>query len=305
VLCSVCGCSAVLSFHIETYPVFQCRACQHRFTRLERPLDEHLATTYSDAYFTGGGAGYPSYLDAAPVLAKQGKYYCELLARFGVTSGHVLDVGCAAGLLLEQFVRCGWQGLGLEPNATLAAFGRSELGLDIINASIEEFGGSVPAGPFTLVLMIQVLAHLADPRSAFAKAVSKLQEGGHVLIETWDHQSRTARLFGRRWHEYSPPSVLQWFCRRSLLHLLVDHGLRVLAWGRPNKRLQWRHAQSLVEYKLPRIPRRVFKTLAAAAPGNLEIPYPGDDVLWVIAQKPPDQGAPRPASPPPVAGPEG
>ncbi len=288
-LCSVCGSSTTtLRFHLEQYPVFDCGTCRHRFTQLERPLAEHLATTYSDAYFTQGGAGYPSYLDAAPIHTKHAQGYLELLAHLGITGGSVLDVGCAAGFHLHQFVRQGWHGLGVEPNPTLAGFAKGELGLQVVDVSIERLGELAPAArPFTLILMIQVLAHFVEPRKAFANAVARLQEGGHVLIETWDYRSLTARLFGRLWHEYSPPSVLQWFCRQSLLRLFQDHGLVAVAWGRPKKRLHWRHAQSLVEYKLPAAPRRLFRRLTSWVPSRIEIPYPGDDLLWVIARKPP------------------
>ena len=99
-------------------------------------------------------------------------------------------------------------GVGLEPNGAMTDFGREDLGLDMRQGTLESFDSSEK---FDLVSMIQVVAHFYDPRAAFEKAAGLLDENGCLLIETWDRESVSARVFGKNWHEYSPPSVLHWF----------------------------------------------------------------------------------------------
>ena len=92
---------------------------------------------------------------------------------------------------------------------------------------MESFRGD--DGPYDLVVMLQVIAHLVDPLATGRRIAELLRPDGLWLVETWDRESRTARLFGRRWHEYSPPSVLHWFSRRGRAagHEGSSHGVLI------------------------------------------------------------------------------
>lgn len=58
-----------------------------------------------------------------------------------------------------------------------------------------------------------------------------------------------ARLFGKNWHEYSPPSVLHWFSKRGLIRLADRAGFEPIAQGRPSKWIDAGHAKSLLQFK--------------------------------------------------------
>lgn len=94
--------------------------------------------------------------------------------------------------------------MGVEPNAAIGEHARAEFGLDVRTSSLEAFATDEPVD---LVAMIQVLPHLWDLRRGLDAAAVATKPGGYWLIETCDRSSLTARLFGTRWHEYSPPSV--------------------------------------------------------------------------------------------------
>src|SRR5205085_11122433 len=102
---------------------------------------------------------------------------------------------------------------------------------------------------FDLVLMLQVLPHFVDPAAALQKAARLVRPGGHLLIETWDRESWTARLSGRRWHEYSPPSVLHWFSRGGVARLASAAGFEEVAIGRPSKWIAAAHTKSGLRHK--------------------------------------------------------
>lgn len=263
------------------YGILDCQSCGFRFADLAAPVS-HTRETYGDGYFQGGGAGYSDYLGEAQLLREHGRWYARRLARF-IPTGTMLDVGAAAGFVLQGFLDGGWQGEGLEPNAAMAAYARRELGLHVQVGDLESLAAD---RQFDLVSMIQVVAHFADVRQALSAAAKSTRPGGHWLIETWNKDSLTARLFGRHWHEYSPPSVLRWFAPQTLAALAGQFGFREVARGRPSKWLNGGHAKSLLQYKLTGLP---LGKLAAAPlkllPQRLSLPYPGDDLFWMLLKK--------------------
>lgn len=279
--CPVCQHASQVAFAAHGYDIRDCQACGHRFAELTAS-PQHTRDFYGDGYFQGGGAGYSDYVGEARILRQHGRWYARRLARL-IPRGTMLDVGAAAGFVLQGFLDGGWQGEGLEPNAAMAAYARRELGLNVRAGDLESLTDD---RQFDLVSMIQVVAHFADIRQALSAAAKVTKPGGHWLVETWNKDSLTARLFGRHWHEYSPPTVLRWFTPKTLKALAGQFGFREVARGRPSKWINGGHAKSLLQYKLAALP---LGRLAAAPlhvlPEHLPLPYPGDDLFWMLLKK--------------------
>ncbi|HRO60952.1 MAG TPA: hypothetical protein PK177_17595, partial [Burkholderiaceae bacterium] len=96
--CPVCRSPARRMFDVDGYTILCCPACSHQFTAFCAKPD-HVASTYGDAYFFGGGAGYPDYLAEATIRRDAGRRYATLLEPY-LVPGTVLDVGSAAGFVL-------------------------------------------------------------------------------------------------------------------------------------------------------------------------------------------------------------
>jgi len=144
-----------LLFEKKGYPILECTTCGHRF--IEIPDHEHhLSTIYSDDYFFEGKDGYPNYLNKENILYKQGLRYAKLIARY-TTPGKVLDIGSAAGFILKGFRDSVWICHGIEPNETMASFGRNNLNMDIKTGTIEALETDER---FDLINMIQVIGHV-------------------------------------------------------------------------------------------------------------------------------------------------
>ncbi len=279
--CPLCDGGSSRAFQAHGYWVRDCARCGHRFAELEAHPG-HVSAIYGDAYFSGGGAGYPNYPSEGRNLRRAGRRYGELAAHYAGASGTVLDVGAAAGFILQGFRDAGWTGLGVEPNATMARFAREELSLEIFEGSLEELD---TARRFDLVSLIQVIAHLHDPRAALEGLATVVKPGGLLLVETWRRDSLTARLFGRLWHEYSPPSVLHWFTRRGLIELAAGFGFEPVAQGRPAKWISAAHAAALIEFKLKGSSAGRLLARAVAGPRGLLLPYPAEDLMWVLFRR--------------------
>ena len=278
--CPLCQGPMLRLFIRHGYWISGCVDCGHRAAEI-KPSADHVSRIYADNYFYGGGAGYADYASEAKLLRAHGRRYADLLSRY-MPPGKVLDVGAAGGFVLEGLMEKGWTGAALEPNACMAASARQRLGIDVWNTTLEEFRSPQQ---FDLIIMIQVIAHFVRPQDALAAATAVTRPGGFWLIETWDRDSWMARLFGKRWHEYSPPSVLHWFSKPGLRQLAGQFGFRDLAHGRPAKRLNAGHAKSLLEYKLRR--GKLGKLVAPAlrlVPDDLSLPYPSFDLFWSLFQ---------------------
>lgn len=261
--------------HKNGIPILKCTNCEHVYAR---PIADHIDNIYNDAYFFGGNDGYPNYLEERALLERRGRRYARLLRKY-TEPGRMLDIGSAAGFILNGFQDSGWTGTGIEPNFGMAQHGASELGLDIRHGTLEDHDFAVNS--FDLVTMIQVVAHIADPLRTFQTIASILKPGGLLLIETWNQESLTARLMRHHWHEYSPPSVLHWFTPARLTRELSRMGMSPVAHGRMLKWLSLRHAVSLVAHI---VGSQRLAAAAARAP-SMALPYPSEDLFWLVGAK--------------------
>jgi len=281
--CAICCGRCDQRFQKHGYWISECRECGHRAADVGA-VDgaTHVATIYGDDYFAGGGDGYPDYVAEASLLRAHGQRYGKLLSSY-MPPGSLLDVGAAAGFLLQGFIDSGWQGMGLEPNAQMVAHGRDRLQLALVAGALETFDH---ATQFDLITMIQVIAHFHDLRAALGRAATLTKPSGYWLIESWNRASLPARLLGPAWHEYSPPSVLHWFSPADLIRLAAVYGFQPVASGRPEKWLNAGHAASLLRYKTQQWPGAVlFDRAMALVPSELALPYPALDLFWLLLQK--------------------
>ena len=280
--CPLCNGSSRKLFRKSEHWIRECELCGHRYAKLE-PAEDHIELVYDDDYFMGDGAGYPDYLADGGLLVSHGKRYARLLSRH-MEPGSVLDVGAAAGFILKGLVEEGWSGAGIEPNRTMAEHARTQLGLTVEATALEDFRSD---DPFDLITMIQVISHFRDPREVLNIALGMTKPGGYWLIESWNRESWTARVFGKAWHEYNPPSVLHWFSIESLRVLVQDFGLREVAHGRPTKWISPSHAKLIAHSEQG---ENVFGKLIGGAtkliPERFLLPYMLDDVFWALYRKP-------------------
>ena len=117
--CPLCGDVSARLFEKYGHGIARCHDCGHRFAQIT-VSEAHIDSVYGDDYFQGGGAGYRDYLSESRLLRAHGRRYGRLLKRFA-PAGEVLDVGAAAGFLLQGLLDEGWQGEGLEPNDRMAS----------------------------------------------------------------------------------------------------------------------------------------------------------------------------------------
>ena len=156
----------------------------------------------------------------------------ELLA----PRGRVLDLGCASGGLLALLRPHASHLAGLELSAT-AAKAAAEVADEVVQGALEDPGLPFAQGSFDLVILADVLEHLADPGAALRRATTWCKPGGAVLVSVPNvaHWRARLTLARGRWPAEDSgtfdSSHLRWFTRASVSKLLADAGLQDVELG--------------------------------------------------------------------------
>lgn len=184
--CVLCGSVANLALVVRGFNIAQCSSCGHQF--LPSPISQdHVARTYSDAYFFGGGAGYTNYLEQQSLLEKRGAEYAKIVEKHLGRKGKVFDVGAAAGFLMQGWLNQDWVATGIEPNLCMVQHGQ-ERGLELHHGVFEDAPAWAKES-YDCVSMVQVISHLPSPIDALRLAYKMLKPNGILLVETWDRKS--------------------------------------------------------------------------------------------------------------------
>jgi len=278
---NTCAEEKVVLFTKKGYQISECKTCGHRFTLL-KDTENHLEKVYADEYFFEGKSGYPNYLEEKEILIKAGKRYASIIGKF-MQPGKILDIGCAAGFILKGFEQAGWKCYGVEPNETMASYGREQFNLDIRTGGIESFD---TGEKFDLITMIEVIGVLSDLDKSMKSISDMLNSGGLALIESMDMKSITARILGKGWHEYCPPSVLHWFSDKTLTQLFNYYGFELIDKGHPVKRISIKHAVAVLEENSPNIffKKEIFGFISRNF-WKYTVLYPPLDMKWYLFRK--------------------
>ena len=279
--CTLCeSIDTEVAFLKNKYSIIKCNNCNHLFTGIEL-TPENVDVIYSDDYFFGGGHGYDDYTLQKDMLIGRGEYYADKIKKY-MDPGKMLDVGSAAGFILKGFENKGWQGTGIEPNAAMAEYGRTVVGLNIRKGILDSVQLEKK---FDLIIIIQVIGQINNLKNSIIKMSDYLKPGGHILIETWNKDSITAKIFGKHWHEFSPPSTLNYFSKKTLKKLMCQHNFSPVSQGTPKKDIYSSHAKSFLKHKLLKSGNlKWLAGIASLIPGNIIIPYPSEDLFWVLFQ---------------------
>ncbi|HRJ64126.1 MAG TPA: bifunctional 2-polyprenyl-6-hydroxyphenol methylase/3-demethylubiquinol 3-O-methyltransferase UbiG [Brevundimonas sp.] len=121
----------------------------------------------------------------------------------------LLDVGCGGGLIAEPMRRMGFEVTAVDASAENIGTARAhaeQQGLDITYraATVEQLEAE-GAGPFDVVLTMEVIEHVADPE-AFIRACSRLVKPGGMMIVATLNRTLKSLALGKVAAEY----ILRW-----------------------------------------------------------------------------------------------
>ena len=147
--------------------------------------------------------------------------------------GRVLDIGCASGGLLALLRARAGHLAGLELSAT-AATAAAQIADHVVQGALEDPNLPFEEDAFDLVVLADVLEHLADPCAGLGRAVRWCRPGGAVLVSVPNvaHWQARLTLLRGRWPQTESGTFdaghLRWFTRDAVAALLRHAGLHAV-----------------------------------------------------------------------------
>lgn len=285
-VCYLCRKPTQLYLHKNGYDLYACPSCGLKSTKLTVPYAQFIKEFYSAGYFTGvsSAGAYSNYAADKPYIARTMRKFIAALKRVLPPPARLLDIGCAYGYFVELALAAGYDAYGIDPSSHAAGRAKQRFNARIQEGTI----GSVefPDKRFDIITMLDVVEHLADPRTDLRKVAGLLADDGRILIATGDTESLTAKLLGRRWTFYIPPQHLHFFNKTTMTELLDQSGLEPLRWFRVGKWLSLQYifhlARTTGESK---IAQWLYPLMEALPLGRIPLYLAMGDNMVVIAKK--------------------
>lgn len=216
-VCGICGGTAPVRVYDRAvdyvtgdgFEVWRCGVCGSGWTA---PVPEDL------------GKYYPvRYRKYKPAVAKVLEvFYARRVrgwSRMFKAPGAVFEMGCGNGLMLHMFSGLGWRAVGSERTEEAARVAREAYGVDVRVGEV--------AGVFDLVLLFQVLEHVAEPGPVLAGLVKMLAPDGKLVIGVPNFGSWQARFGGSGWFHLDVPRHLRHYTLQALAVVLAGQGLEI------------------------------------------------------------------------------
>jgi SAM-dependent methyltransferase len=185
-------------------------------------------------------------VQAREVLHSQFQQDVALLNKLGAKRGRLLELGCAYGFFLDQ-AKDYYEVSGVELCEAAVQACKARGHLDVYHGQVSK-ESLARFEKVDVVVMLDVIEHLADPLEALEAAADKLNVGGLLLLTTGDFASLLARVAGSRWRLMTPPQHLWFFTPRSFEVLSSRLHMEVIYLDHPWKRVPF----GLIIYQLCR-----------------------------------------------------
>ena len=179
-----------------------------------RPPVQSLISSYSNMVDT-------AYLEEERARRLSAQSILKQLERLK-KHGRILDVGCAAGFLLDEARKRGWETFGVEICKWAADYAHSQLGLTGVSQAILK-DAKYPPNYFDVVVLVDAIEHLTDPKGTLTEIRRILKSDGIICVNTPDISSLISKILRARWWGVKQ-AHLYYFTRRSLSNMLTEAG---------------------------------------------------------------------------------
>jgi 2-polyprenyl-3-methyl-5-hydroxy-6-metoxy-1,4-benzoquinol methylase len=279
--CPLCSTRAGYFCEKNGHTLYKCPSCKLLFVYPIPPS----ASVYDETYFSGAdnGFGYVDYdVDKEPMIPVFEKYM-DTVAKLGLKSGKLLDVGAATGFFMDIAKKRGFAVKGVELSDYAAAIGRKK-GLDILTQDLE--GARLPAESFDIITLFDVLEHVPDPKKFLLEVKRLLKKGGLIVVNTPNGDSIPARILGTRWHLIVPPEHLHYFSPKNLGTFMKKNGFSIPVNTSIGKRFTLKYIfKTLYRWQKLRIWAAIERFFHQGARSRWYIPLNTHDNLFMIFRK--------------------
>lgn len=222
--CPLCG-SAALAHHADisnsgySFTLERCAACGFIFMN-PRFDDSTIHGMYGSGYYEGSSSF--SYIDERKNERFSSYVWNARLKtiRKYAQQGNFLDIGASFGGFMNAAKRW-FTPWGIELSSYSGGFAKERFGGKLHIGTLDDC--PFPESSFSVITMIELIEHLADPKAALEKCRDLLAPGGVLVIQTADCAAWQAVDAGSTYHYYLP-GHLSCFTERSLCEALMRAG---------------------------------------------------------------------------------
>jgi len=270
-------------FTKNTFRIVKCTAC--KLMGVEN-IPEDLSKYYSKGYFTGDVSldGYMNYDLEKELTKKSYERQLDIIEKYLSRKSDIdlFEIGCATGFFMSLAEERGLnvEGIDISEYAVSKAI---EKGLSVCATTFESYETK---NKFDVVVMQDVIEHVASPVDYIIKSRNVLREGGLIAFTTPDSGSFWAKFWGKKWHAFVPPQHLFYFSSKNLSCIIESNGFNVVYSGHHGKRFSIPYIVRLL-YSWTGL--KVFSKLAEWSTKsflkNISLPINLYDTLFIIAKK--------------------
>jgi len=278
-----CGsCALRPVFRTARFGLVRCAACGTYRTDPPPILGEEATADFYSRYYVR----VPGSLGTGREDPPRGSRFWNVVAQYppvGVAAGSATDIGCGEGGLCRELVDVGWnpvQGIDISRPRIERARGRYPA---IRFYDVPIAMTDIPPGSQHLIVMDNLIEHVADPLEYLRGLGGYLAPGGSLVLITPNMNSGQFRLLGRRWTpELAPHVHVFLFTGEALAHLAVRAGFRVRAQG--NFQMRNYTLGELKDSYVRGGPKGLLFSLAMYAGGAWARVVRSGPMIYVIAQ---------------------
>ncbi|MCA9917146.1 MAG: class I SAM-dependent methyltransferase [Anaerolineales bacterium] len=208
------------------FAMHECAECGAIY-QFPRPTPQKMADFYPSEYqqYTKGLA--------------EDKWLTRLSRRYGlrkraqvitnqVSTGKVLDVGCATGDFLSVMRTFeGWDVFGIEPSHSPLKYAREKVGLSVVEGILNV--APFAENSFDAITMWDVLEHVYNPPEVLADVARLLKPGGVFVVNHPNVDSIDRKVFKDMWLGYELPRHLYLFPGELLKGMMAELGFTEVA----------------------------------------------------------------------------
>ncbi|MFC1543079.1 class I SAM-dependent methyltransferase [Candidatus Neomarinimicrobiota bacterium] len=212
----------------DSFNIVECDCCHIRLTS---PIPDDLENSPyydSDDYIshseTTEGIINKVYAVARTLMLVRKRNLVQSSGRF--RPGKLLEIGCGAGVFLNEMHLSGWEVRGIEPNKKARETVMRKYGLAV--ESIEEWFAQ-PGSSYDVIALWHVLEHLHNLDEYLRLINTCLKSDGRLILAVPNYYSFDADYYQAHWAAYDVPRHLYHFTYESMTELSERYGLAIAA----------------------------------------------------------------------------
>ena len=207
----------------EIFAIWECKVCRVRFTQ-DVPDQQNIGPYYiSENYISHSNTSKGALSRLYKTVRNHTlETKSDLIKKYTVEKGNLLDLGAGIGAFLNTMREKGWEVTGLEPDE-----GARNQAIKLYNLKLSETSelNKLPEGSFDAITLWHVLEHVHELHPYLNQLKKLLKPKGKIFIAVPNYTSSDASFYGAFWAAYDVPRHLYHFSPESMQILIKEHGL--------------------------------------------------------------------------------